>query len=68
MTVRLPRELIDEIDRFIAENPHLGYKSRAEVVKDAIRQFLLFSKLQDFEKLKSEILQELRKELNISDK
>ena len=68
MTVRLPRELIDEIDRFIAENPQLGYKSRAEVVKDAIRQFLLFSKLQDFEKLKSEILQELRRELNISDK
>lgn len=68
ITLKLPKSLVEEIDRFIAENPQLGYKSRAEVVKEAVRQMIIFSTgLRDFEKLKSEILRELRKELNISE-
>ena len=38
-TVRLPKELIDQIDHFL-QRQNLGYTSRAEVVKDAVRSFL----------------------------
>jgi metal-responsive CopG/Arc/MetJ family transcriptional regulator len=39
MTVRIPRELAEQIDAFL-ERQSLGYTSRAEVVKDAVRSFL----------------------------
>jgi metal-responsive CopG/Arc/MetJ family transcriptional regulator len=39
VTVRLPKELIDQIDTFLKQQS-LGYTSRAEVVKDAVRNFL----------------------------
>jgi len=35
--ISLPTELIDEIDSFIKRNQYLGYKSRAEFIKEAIR-------------------------------
>jgi metal-responsive CopG/Arc/MetJ family transcriptional regulator len=38
-TVRLPKELVDKIDAFL-QAQRLGYASRAEVVKDAVRNFL----------------------------
>ena len=39
ITVRLPKELVDQIDAFL-ERQNLGYTSRAELVKDAVRSFL----------------------------
>ena len=39
VTVRLPKELVDQIDIFL-QAQSLGYSSRAEVVKDAVRSFL----------------------------
>lgn len=38
-TVRLPKQLMDQIDNFL-EHQRLGYVSRAELVKDAVRSFL----------------------------
>jgi metal-responsive CopG/Arc/MetJ family transcriptional regulator len=38
-TVRLPKELMQRVDAFI-EKQNLGYTSRAEVVKEAVRDFL----------------------------
>jgi metal-responsive CopG/Arc/MetJ family transcriptional regulator len=38
-TVRLPKELMDQIDAFLKQQT-LGYTSRAELVKDAVRGFL----------------------------
>lgn len=38
-TVRLPKELMQRVDAFL-ENQNLGYTSRAEIVKDAVRDFL----------------------------
>jgi len=35
--VKLPRELIKEIDLLVGK---YGYRSRAEVVKEAVRRFL----------------------------
>jgi len=39
-TVRLPKELIDEIDAIVKEGKW-GYRTRAEFVKEAIRQQLI---------------------------
>jgi metal-responsive CopG/Arc/MetJ family transcriptional regulator len=39
VTVKLPKELIQKIDTFLDEQ-NLGYTSRAEIVKDAVRTFL----------------------------
>jgi metal-responsive CopG/Arc/MetJ family transcriptional regulator len=39
VTVKLPKELIQQIDTFLNER-NLGYTSRAEIVKDAVRTFL----------------------------
>ena len=39
VTLRLPKELIDEIDKLM-ENGRLGFKSRAEVAKEAFRKLL----------------------------
>jgi len=36
VTVRIPRKLADEIDEII-QSGTLGYKTRAEMVKEAIR-------------------------------
>lgn len=36
-TVKVPRDLIDEIDKMMDK---LGYRSRSEFVKDAIRSLL----------------------------
>ena len=38
-TVRIPKELVDQIDAFLKKQS-LGYTSRAEVVKDTVRSFL----------------------------
>jgi metal-responsive CopG/Arc/MetJ family transcriptional regulator len=38
-TVRLPKELMNHVDAFL-QRQNLGYTSRAEVVKDAVREFL----------------------------
>lgn len=39
VTIRLPKELMDEIDNLM-RNGKLGFKSRAEVAKEAIRRLL----------------------------
>lgn len=36
--IKLPKNLIDEMDKLVGE---LGYTSRAEIAKDAIRRLLL---------------------------
>ena len=38
--VAIPKQLADYIDKILDKHPELGYKSRAEFVKDAIRQKL----------------------------
>ncbi len=35
--IRLPRELVEEIDNLVGR---LGYRSRAEIVKEAVRRLL----------------------------
>jgi len=37
VVVKLPKDLVDEIDRFIGR---YGYRSRAELVKEAVRLLL----------------------------
>lgn len=39
-TVRLPEELIKEVDKIVADSKW-GFKTRAEFVKEAVRQHLL---------------------------
>ena len=39
-TVRLPEELIREIERLIEDHPEYGFKTKAGFVKDAIRRRL----------------------------
>jgi metal-responsive CopG/Arc/MetJ family transcriptional regulator len=39
VTVKLPRDLADQIDRLRKKQP-LGYTSRAELVKEAVRTYL----------------------------
>jgi len=36
-TVKIPQELASKLDAFVAD---LGYRSRAEIVNDAIRRFI----------------------------
>lgn len=36
-TVKIPSELADKLDEFVSD---LGYRSRAEIVNDAIRRFI----------------------------
>jgi len=38
--LRLPEGLVERIDRYIKDNPGLGFESREEVVKVALREFL----------------------------
>ena len=38
-TLQLPKDLVDQIDEFL-EKQNLGYTSRTEIVKDAVRGFL----------------------------
>ena len=38
-TIQLPKDLVDQIDEFL-EKQNLGYISRSEIVKDAVRGFL----------------------------
>jgi hypothetical protein len=40
-TLKLPREFIERVRRFIEANPDLGYTSVPEFVKDAIREKLV---------------------------
>jgi metal-responsive CopG/Arc/MetJ family transcriptional regulator len=37
ITVKIPEELADKLDEFVAD---MGYRSRAEIVNDAIRRFI----------------------------
>jgi len=39
ITVKLPKELVAEIDR-VRKHQNLGYTSRAELVKEAVRSYL----------------------------
>jgi metal-responsive CopG/Arc/MetJ family transcriptional regulator len=36
-TVKIPQELAEQLDEFVA---NMGYRSRAEIVNDAIRRFI----------------------------
>jgi metal-responsive CopG/Arc/MetJ family transcriptional regulator len=38
-TIRIPKELVDQVDIFLKEQ-NLGFTSRAEIVKVAVRGFL----------------------------
>jgi metal-responsive CopG/Arc/MetJ family transcriptional regulator len=40
-SISIPKELTNEIDRIIKSGKH-GYKTRAEFVKDALRQYLKY--------------------------
>lgn len=37
ISVSLPKPIVEKID-YVIENTHLGYKSRPEFVKDAVRR------------------------------
>jgi metal-responsive CopG/Arc/MetJ family transcriptional regulator len=39
VTIKLPKDLVKQIDE-VLERQSLGYASRAELVKDAVRGFL----------------------------
>jgi len=39
VTIKLPKSLVEQIDD-VLERQNLGYASRAELVKDAVRSFL----------------------------
>jgi metal-responsive CopG/Arc/MetJ family transcriptional regulator len=39
VTIKLPKGLVEQIDGFLQQQ-NLGYASRAELVKDAVRSFL----------------------------
>jgi metal-responsive CopG/Arc/MetJ family transcriptional regulator len=39
ITIKLPKNLVEQIDE-VLEQQNLGYASRAELVKDAVRSFL----------------------------
>ena len=43
-TIKLPKDLVAQID-YVLEQQNLGYASRAELVKDAVRSFLAKMKL-----------------------
>jgi hypothetical protein len=43
-SVQLPAELLIEVETFIKENKHLGFTTREELIRDAIRQRLRFLK------------------------
>jgi len=44
-TVKIPQELATRLDEFVAD---LGYRSRAEIVNDAIRRFIDEKKRLDY--------------------
>jgi metal-responsive CopG/Arc/MetJ family transcriptional regulator len=44
VTIKLPKDLVEQVDN-ILEQQNLGYASRAELVKDALRSFLAKMKL-----------------------
>ncbi|MCW4044243.1 MAG: ribbon-helix-helix domain-containing protein [Candidatus Bathyarchaeota archaeon] len=37
-TIKLPNEMVDEIDKLVGKH---GFRSRGEIVKEAIRNFLM---------------------------
>lgn len=39
-TFRLPSDFVDEMDNLIGERKDLGFKSRAELAKSAIRKYM----------------------------
>jgi hypothetical protein len=68
-SVILPTELLAEIEKFIEENKHLGYTTREEFIRDAIRFRLTWrsGKYEYMEILKDqcEQLNEAVKEMNM---
>ena len=48
VTVKIPKQLAMEIDQLIEKAKNLGYISRAEVVKDAVRRLLVQEKGESF--------------------
>ena len=48
--IRLPKELVDEIDKLVGK---LGYRSRSEIIKEAVRR-LLFPTPPRVEEIKEE--------------
>jgi hypothetical protein len=43
VTIKLPKSLVEQIDE-VLEQQNLGYASRAELVKDAVRKLLAANK------------------------
>jgi len=42
VTLKLPKEFVDMVKRFIEEHPEWGYTSVPEFVKEAIRDYILY--------------------------
>ena len=59
--VALPEELIQEIDKVVKESG-LGYKSRGEIVKEAVRKFL--KELAEYKQIKRKCILEFQGENN----
>jgi len=38
--MRLPKELMDDVADYQKKNPQLGFSTKAEIVKTAIREYL----------------------------
>lgn len=51
-TVKIPQALAEQLDEFVA---NMGYRSRAEIVNDAIRRFIDERKKLDAARAKSEV-------------
>lgn len=39
-TIKLPKVLVDEIEKIMKEHPHLGYVSSAEFIKECVRKVI----------------------------
>ena len=53
INIALPESLIKKVDYFVKQD-EWGYKSRAEVIKEAVRDILIkFSKYEDIKKTKN---------------
>ena len=67
-SVILPPELLTEIEGFVDENKHLGYTTREEFIRDAIRFRLRFLKEQyEYVEISKEDYEKLQQAINDMD-
>lgn len=58
--ISLPKELHKSIEKFINENPELGYKSVAEFIKDSVRRFFEIKHMQKSDDIKK-LIEDMKK-------